>query len=217
MDRDWILPKRRGKCQHDDWKPYFGYSDAEHAGCNAHNLRELAFLQKQYPQDWEGEMAKHLVDIKKAVEESVAQGFTCLTGQQIAAFESRYDELVGHGLALNPVHEKLPGKRGKVKQSPPKNLLDRFRTHKLGVLAYMYGFKIQFDNNLAERDIRMVKLKQKISGRFRSDDGAKVFCLIRGYISTARKNGVSAHEALTMALRGSPFEPDFLPAPAVWV
>jgi len=212
IDHAGILPNRRGKSVHDDWAAYYTYQNAEHVSCNTHHLREFAFLQERYPQDWEGAMVEHLLSIKKTVAEAVAQGQTCLTQEQLIAFETRYDELLQQGLALNPVPERQPGQRGKLKQPPPKNLLDRLRDHKAAVLAFMYDFKVPFDNNLAERDIRMVKLKQKISGCFRSEEGAKVFCSIRGYLSTARKNGLSAFEALKLAMHGSPYAPDFLPA-----
>jgi transposase len=211
MDRAGILPQRTGPCMHDDWPSYYAYDQATHGSCNAHHLRELAFLQERYPQDWEANMAEHLVDIKQAVAVAVAQGQTNLTEAQLTAFAARYDALIEEGLAANPVPVKPPGQRGRVKQPPPKNLLDRLYTHKRAVLAYMYDFKVPFDNNQAERDIRMVKLKQKISGCFRSQDGAKTFCLIRGYLSTAAKNGVNALQALTRAAQGSPFIPAFLP------
>lgn len=214
IDNAGILPNRLGKSVHDDWSAYYTYTDAAHVSCNAHHLREFAFLQERYPQPWEDKMVKLLLNIKQTVAESVAQGQSCLPPEQVLLFEKSYDELVEEGLTLNPAPEKPPGQRGKVKQTPPKNLLDRLRNHKMAVLAFMYDFKVPFDNNLAERDIRMVKLKQKISGCFRSVDGAKTFCAIRGYLSTARKNGFSAFAALKLAMRGAPYIPDFLRASA---
>lgn len=212
IDRAGILPQRSGASQHDDWSPYYSYTAANHAACNAHHLRELLFLEERYPQPWQADLRHLLLEIKAAVATASEQGLTTLTPSQLADFTSRYDQLVAQGLSLNPTPDKSPGQRGKVKQSQPKNLLDRLQGHRSAVLAFMYDFKVPFDNNQAERDIRMIKLKQKISGCFRTVQGARTFCLIRGYLSTARKNGVGALDALRLALHGSPFVPDFFPA-----
>lgn len=204
-----ILPHRIGVCQHDDWKPYDHYTQAQHATCNAHYLRELLFLEEQYSQPWTGQMRQLLLDIKAAVTTATDQGLATLSPDQLISFETRYDLLLEQGFQLNPTPEKPPNQRGKVKQSPPKNLLDRLLRRRSAVLAFMYDFKVPFDNNQAERDLRMVKLKQKISGCFRSEAAAKTFCLIRGYLSTARKNGVGAFEALRLAITKTPFIPHF--------
>lgn len=136
IDRTGILPKRTGKSLHDDWKPYYTYRQADHVSCNAHHLRELAFLQEHYPQPWEGAMAQLLVTIKQAVEEAVAQGAACLSPNQLRDFEGRYEALVAEGLALNPV----PEKPGQAQTIPSEKLARPFERPSIRRAGFYEGF-----------------------------------------------------------------------------
>ena len=207
-----ILPRFKGRAVHDDLASYFQY-EVEHALCNAHHLRSLLFLLERYPQKWVQDLIELLSKIKEKVEALKRKAQTALSLRQANAFSKAYDELVKKGLRANPPSKKnsrKPGQRGRLKQSPVRNLLLRLRKHKQAVLAFMYDFNVPFDNNQAERDLRMIKVKQKVSGGFRSTAGAQNFCTIRGYLSTARKNGVKALAALRLAFGGTPFLPSFV-------
>ena len=122
---------------HDHWSPYFNYTDVIHALCNAHHIRDLTFVHEQYDQDWAKKMSQCLLDIKKGVDQACLYK-DHLDSEEIEAFEVRYDEIIAKGLELNPPPPKEPGKRGRVKQSPPKNLLDRLERHKQEVLASVF-------------------------------------------------------------------------------
>jgi transposase len=205
-----ILAGFPGRAVHDHWKPYFHYP-CDHALCNAHHLRELHYIEKQYQQPWASQMAHLLRSIKKAVDET-KETADHLPPSQIEAFEREYADILAAGWADNPDPPPTPRlgspkKRGRPKRTPPLNLLIRLRDFQPQVLAFMYDFRIPFDNNQAERDIRMVKVQQKVSGCFRTLEGAQRFGRIRGYISTARKNAKNVFEAIRDAFEGKPFIP----------
>lgn len=211
IDEMDILPQFEGKAVHDGWVSYGNYPSCNHYWCNAHHLRELIFIFERYEQPWAFQMSLLLGTIKHQVDGAKVNGQSTLAPELILEFERRYQTVLAQGLAANP--PPLPPsekRRGRVKQSPPRNLLLRLSHHQ-AVLGFMHDFAVPFDNNQAERDLRMMKLKQKISGGFRSAQGAKMFCRIRGYLSTLRKQGIPVLDALVDLFMGNPVFPVLSP------
>jgi transposase len=202
-----ILPRFEGTMVHDFWAPYFRYS-GRHAVCNAHLLRELKGISENYQQSWSDDLHDLIQEIKHEVD-SVREHSCSLNSLKIEDFEDRYFRIIEQGLNEIPIpaNSDSTGKRGRKKQSKAKNLIDRCIVFQHEILSFMHNFSIPFSNNLAERDIRMAKLQQKISGTFRSEDGAAAFCRIRGYLSTVKKNDRPVLASLVGAFTGTPFFP----------
>src|SRR3990170_4444273 len=194
-----------GRRVHDAWAPYLKLAGL-YALCNAHLLRELIGLYEETGQAWVQALLRLLLSMKAAVAQARAAGQTALPPRQRAGFEAAYTRCLNAGLRANPP-PKPTGKRGRPKQTPARNLLDRLVTHRAAILAFLHDFRVPFDNNQAERDLRMLKVKQKVSGCFRSPEGAAYFCRIRGYISTLRKHGYSILDGLTSVFAGQPYMP----------
>ena len=202
-----ILPRFKGTMVHDFWASYFRYP-SRHALCNAHLLRELNGISENYQHRWSEELHALILEINQEVD--TARAHSCsLTPSKIADFEERYFLILENGFNEIPtaVNPDFPVKRGRKKQSKAKNLLDRCKKFPHEILAFMLNFSIPFTNNLAERDIRMAKLQQKISGTFRSEEGAAAFCRIRGYLSTVKKNEQPVLDSLVGVFQGNPFIP----------
>ncbi len=203
MDKAGILPWFQGIGIHDHWSPYFAYEQITHGLCNAHHLRELTFIYEQEKESWAQQMKDLLIFAKNEVERHLDLGW--LSQTILLQIEEMYTQIIAGGFEYHALLPPLPkSKRGKQKQRDGKNLLDRLREKRSCVLRFMYDFSVDFTNNLGERDIRMVKLKQKISGCFRILRGGQIFCRIRSYISTARKQGWNIWDTLAEAVRGSP-------------
>jgi transposase len=168
----------------------------------------LTFLEEEFNEKWAGQMKRLLIEMKCAVEEAKQQGKRSLSQAQREGFERRYGKILKRGLrAESRIPALVTGKRGPKKQTKSKNLLDRLSRYRSETLEFMKDFAVPFDNNLAERDLRMMKVQQKISGSFRTDEGAKKFCRIRSYISTMRKQGHNALTSLKSVFAGRPIEP----------
>jgi len=209
MDDFGILPIFQGIAVHDGWASYRDYA-CTHALCNAHHLRELIYLEETTEQTWPRKMidfllrAKDHADGAKLAQRPVAN-------KHVASLRRQCKTILAQGERDNPRLARAKIKqRGRIKQSPAANLLLRLREHADDVLRFLTDERVPFDNNLAEPDIRMPKLKQKTSGCFRTVTGAESFCTIRSYIATLRKQGRNVFLALTLAFQGNP--PDPLPS-----
>jgi len=209
LDAIGILKDFHGVSVHDGWQAYWRYA-CQHGLCNVHHLRELIFLYEQLQQAWAGQMKELLLEMKAAVDQARAEGRQSLHCLEVADWKTRYAALLEEGYQANPPDPPPEvSKKGRRKQSPARNLLDRLSAHQDAVLAFLDNFAVPFDNSLAERDIRMVKVQQKVSGCFRSVTGAQAFARIRGYLSTLRKQGMPVLTALEQALVGHPVFPAF--------
>ncbi|MFI5420873.1 MAG: IS66 family transposase [Nitrososphaerales archaeon] len=204
-----ILPVFTGVAVHDHWKPYFLFEGCSHSLCNSHHLRELKFLYEEHGETWAAEMRDLLQEIHQTVEEAKVTGKDELSQSIRQEYIKAYERILKKGYSY---HDKLTpllssGDRGRKKQRKGKNLLDRLREFNGAVLRFMNNFQIPFTNNQGEQDIRMTKVKQKISGCFRSFEGALYFCRIRGYLSTGRKQGWNLLSSLEQVFRGQPILP----------
>ncbi len=202
-----ILPGYCGVSVHDGWKPYQAQTTCRHALCNVHHLRELTFVEEQYQQPWAKELKALLLAMRTATEQARAQPQTRLSPLQRDALVARYERLLALGLAANPPPHRRPRQRGRLKQSPTRNLLERLWLGQEQVLAFLDDLTIPFDNNQAERDLRLLKIQQRVSGCFRSDAGGEATPCLRSYLSTLRKQGVALLAALHTLFTGSPLYP----------
>jgi transposase len=186
-----------GVVVHDHFKPYYGLTGVAHAYCNAHHLRELKALIEFDAEPWAKAMRDLLVEANDAVRKARQQGETALAPPAVEGFVARYWEAVRAGLAF---HRALPPlkqcAKGRTKRRPGHNLLERLKTYKDDVLRFLCDFTVPFTNNLAEQDLRMMKVKMKISGGFRTFEGASRFASLRSLVSTARKRGWNILQAL---------------------
>ena len=189
---------------HDNWSNYFGYV-GEHALCNAHQGRELKFLAEECHQGWAKRLHELLLEGKHRVDLAKAAGRTKLSRGLLHKIQSRYEVFVGQGLRANPPPRRVSGgpSRGRIKKSKARNLAERLQRYRVETLRYLSDFSVPYDNNLAERDLRMMKVQQKISGTYRSATGAMGFCRIRSLISTVKKQGASVIAALSLIFDGN--------------
>jgi transposase len=199
-----VLPGFRGVAVHDNWAPYRNFEDVLHALCGAHHLREL-ICAEEHGQAWALAMGCLLLDTKDAVEQAKADGRKRLSKKALAELHASYREVIKLGYEENPtLADRGDGQR---KRTKAQNLLLRLDQREAEVLRFAHDFRVPFDNNLSERDLRMVKLQQKISGCWRTSAGAERFLAIRSYLSTARKQGLRPIDVLIALAAGRPWVP----------
>lgn len=205
MDAAGILPDFHGITVHDCWGPYWKYQDAIHAVCCAHLLRELNGVEENHPeQTWAARFRQLLLAMKKVKDKAMATGKDEVSYYHLHKFDKQYDEILKTAYEENPLPEPAAKKRGRQKRGKVLNLICRLENYKASVCLFIRKPCVPFDNNQAERDLRMIKVKTKVSGCFRSEEGAQEYLTIMSYIGTAHKHGINAFTAIREALNGNP-------------
>lgn len=206
-NRGGVLASFTGVMVHDGWEPYKTFTSATHALCNAHHLRELKKIGQDDPDlEWAGQMTGFLVDAHRQVQDAKARGHTRLGDEELTSLWSGYRQILDAAATQSPARAH-PRTGGRAAQTEPRRLLNRLDAYRHDVLRFATDFAVPFDNNQAERDIRMVKLRQKVSGCLRSASGAEHFTAIRSVISTARKQAVNEFDVLLDAFTGNTWIP----------
>lgn len=208
IDALGVLGDYAGIAVHDSWQPYRRYERARHALCNVHHLRELQGAIERDPetQTWAKQMDELLREIKASVDEAKARGENALSAKLLASCRRRYERVIALGRLQCPPPTRA-GKRGPMRRTITTNLHLRLDQQRDQVLLFAEDFRVPFDNNGAERDLRMIKLQQKISGSWRTVAGGKRFLALRSYISTTRKQKRDLLDALARLLEGDPWLP----------
>lgn len=204
MDEGGVLPAFHGAAIHDCWAPYWKY-DMEHGICCAHLLRELNGVKDNHPQQkWPSYFSKLLLDMKSAKDAAIDAGQGGINAAQYEKLLRRYDRILTTAYRENPEPETVPGRKGRRKRGKVLALIDRLCKYKDAVCLFLKNFSVPFDNNQAERDLRMVKVKTKVSGCFRTEEGCRDFLYILAYTSTAKKHHVNPFLAILLAIKGQP-------------
>ena len=206
IDAMGILPMANGVAVHDFLKPYHKYNNVLHAMCCAHLERELVYAEESGNQDWAGKLRKLLQTMCHRRAVLAAEGANAFPTEELDAYLRQYDELVEEGMAVHPEPEKVPGKRGRVGKGKFRCLLERFRDFKDDILRFARNWLVPFTNNTAERAIRWAKLKDKVSGCFRSKAGAGQFTAVLSFVSTAALHGLSSFDALLSIFSDTAFQ-----------
>jgi transposase len=211
LDHAGVLPRFTGTAVHDGFKPYRRYTAAVHALCNAHHLRELQGVIEEHPDDpaqsWAPLMDRLLRELATTVGHAQTNGEDSLEPIVLAGYRAAYEQIITLADHQNPAGTIPTGKRGMIKQTFARTLIVRLDRDREQVLRFAHDFRVPFDNNLAERDLRMIKLQQKISGSWRTITGAEIFLALRSYLSTTRKNNHPTVDAITALAAHAPWLP----------
>jgi transposase len=202
MEEIGVINKSSGTVMTDCWSPYFTFQNVTNALCGGHLLRDLQGQWENTGQLWTLRLMSHLLRTHKKKERLTEQGVTAFTDEELDRIVAVYRRIVASGISINPLPERRPGQRGRLKRGKTRALLDRCDEHMYDYLRFAFDFRVPFTNNLAERDLRINRLKENVSGCFRTDDGADEWADVMSYLKTAAKNNVLAMDALKMALDG---------------